>query len=62
MQANHGCQGFFPLFQVVTRTVRARTQKKYLMFDDVIGNVRASGGIGDLTHLADDCMRGAVDV
>ena len=29
------------------------------VFDDVIGNVRASSGIGDL---ADDCMRGAVDV
>ena len=29
------------------------------VFDDVIGNVRASGGIKDL---ADDCMRGAVDV
>ena len=29
------------------------------VFDDVIGNVRASGGIGDV---ADDCMRGAVDV
>ena len=29
------------------------------VFDDVIGNVRASGSIGDL---ADDSMRGAVDV
>ena len=29
------------------------------VFDDVIGTVRASGGIGDT---ADDCMRGAVDV
>ena len=29
------------------------------VFDAVIGNVRASGGIGGL---ADDCMRGAVDV
>ena len=29
------------------------------VFDDVIGNVRASGGIG---YLADDCVRGAVDV
>ena len=29
------------------------------VFDDVIGNVRASGGIGDI---AGDCMRGAVDV
>ena len=29
------------------------------VFDDVIGNVRASGGIGDV---ADDCVRGAVDV
>jgi len=27
--------------------------------DDVIGNVRASGGLGDV---ADDCVRGAVDV
>jgi len=29
------------------------------VFDDVIGNVRASGGLGDV---ADDCVRGAVDV
>jgi len=29
------------------------------VFADVIGNVRASGGVGDT---ADDCMRGAVDV
>ena len=29
------------------------------VFDDVIGNVRASGCIGDV---ADGCMRGAVDV
>lgn len=30
-----------------------------VVFDDVTGNVSASGGIGDK---ADDCMRGAVDV
>ena len=30
-----------------------------VVFDDVFGNVRASDGIGDL---ADDCVRGAVDV
>ena len=29
------------------------------VFDDVIGNVRASGGLGDV---ADDCVRGEVDV
>ena len=29
------------------------------VFGDVIGNVRASGGIGEM---ADDCVRGAVDV
>lgn len=29
------------------------------VFDDVIVNVRASGGIGGI---ADDCMRGVVDV
>ena len=29
------------------------------VFDDVIGNVRASGGLGDV---ADDCVRGAVHV
>ena len=36
-----------------------QTPRTGVVFDDVIGNVRASGGIGDV---ADDCMRGAVDV
>ena len=41
------------------RTTSRSTTEFADVFDDVIGNVRASGGIGDT---ADDCMRGAVDV
>ena len=50
-------------YQLIKSSKEAKSHNKstftQMGFDTVIGNVRASGGLGDL---ADDCMRGVVDV